>query len=93
MQMRSFRQFIKEMDTNMLSYGKDFAADVVSSDFDIEWWDAHSKMKPWEVTNAENATTRRTHLLQWLKAAGANTPNSVDDGSIPLTPKWQSRKR
>jgi hypothetical protein len=91
--MRSFRQFVCEMDTNMLSYGKDFAADVVSSDFDIEWWDERSKMKPWEVTNAENATTRRTHLLQWLKAASANSPNGVGDDSIPLTPKWQSRKR
>jgi hypothetical protein len=81
------------MDTNMLSYGKDFAVDVVSGNFDIEHWEKHSKMKPWEVTNAENATTRRTHLLRWLKAASANSPNAVMDNSIPLTPKWQSRKR
>lgn len=93
MRMRSFRQFISEMDTNMLSYGKDFAIDVVSSNFDVEHWDEHSKMKPWEVKNAENATTRRTHLLQWLKVAGANSPKAITDTSIPLTPKWQSRKR
>jgi hypothetical protein len=50
-------------------------------------------MGPWEVNNAIAATTRRTHVLQWLKAAGANSKRAVSEKSIPITPDWQSKNR
>jgi hypothetical protein len=91
--MRNFSQHIHEqMTTAMLGYSKDFAADTVQSDFDVEDYNK-DEMKPWEVKNAEEAERRRKSVLLWLKAAGANTGKSVTDTSIPKVPKWQSRTR
>lgn len=74
--------------------GANFAVDTVSTNFDVdEWPETKGNMKPWEVKNAEGATTRRTHLLRWMKAASAMEGNAVTDDSLPLTPDWQSRKR
>ena len=80
-----------------LNTGAGFAVDTARGNFDVDQWGAeHSKMKPWEVRNAEEATTRRTHLLQWMRAANTinkSEKNVVDEKSVPLTPDWQSRKR
>lgn len=91
--MRNFSQHIHEgMTTAMLGYSKDFAADAVEADFDVEDYDSE-EMKPWEVRNAEEAERRRKSILLWLKAAGANSKNAIKDSSIPEVPAWQSRVR
>lgn len=79
---------------NMLYLGRNFQVDRAKGAWDVEdWAENKNKMKPWEVRNAEDATTRRTHTLMWLKAASGWQEKMVNDRSIPLTPKWQSRKR
>lgn len=80
--------------TYIYQTGAGFAIDRVASDFDVEDWpEGKKKMKPWEVRNAEDATTRRTHLLRWMKAVSDNKEEAVNSSTLPLTPKWQSRKR
>ncbi len=81
--------------TRMVGYdGANFSADQVPTDFDVEDWpESKNKMRPWEINNAIDATTRRTHVLQWLKAAGANSKKAVSEKSIPITPDWQSANR
>lgn len=98
--MKTFLQHITENTTANMVYlntGAGFAIDTVRGNFDVDQWEAeHSEMKPWEVRNAEEATTRRTHLLQWMRAANTinkSEKNVVDEKSVPLTPDWQSRKR
>jgi hypothetical protein len=97
--MLRFKHFISEENTtgNMLYLarsGAGFAIDTVSSNFDVEDYPQKRKeMKPWEVKNALLANERREFVLQWLKAAGANTNNSVTNDSLPLTPGWQSEVR
>jgi len=79
---------------NMVYTTRDFAVDDVTGDFDVEDYpEQHKKMRPWEIQNAEEANSRREHILQWLKAAGANQRKAVTDKSLPLTPEWQSRTR
>jgi hypothetical protein len=74
--------------------GANFATDRVSTDFDVEDFpESRKRMKPWEVRNAEDATTRRTHLLQWMRAVSEFKKQAVNGNSLPLTPSWQSRKR
>lgn len=96
--MQSFKEYIRENTTANMVYmstsGANFSMDVVPTDFDIEnWAEKKNDMLPWEVRNAKDATTRRTHLLKWLKAAGANSKEAVNDKSIPITPGWQSANR
>ena len=98
--MKTFLQHITENTTANMVYlntGAGFAIDTARGNFDVDQWGAeHSKMKPWEVRNAEEATTRRTHLLQWMRASNTinkSEKNVVDEKSVPLTPDWQSRKR
>ena len=98
--MRSFKEYIRENNTGNMVYagvagydGANFSVDKVPMAFDVEWWDERKKMKPWEVGNAIDATTRRTHVLQWLKAAGAHSKKAVNEKSIPITPDWQSANR
>lgn len=101
--MKSFGQFIAEDGVSngtanmvyLASVGANFAMDVVPSKFDVEDWAENTKKmhKPWEVRNAEDATTRRTHLLQWMKAVTDMRKEAVNASSLPLTPAWQSRKR
>ena len=68
-----------------LNTGAGFAIDTVRGNFDVDQWEAkHSEMKPWEVRNAEEATTRRTHLLQWMRAASSHSPT--------LNSSYSSRK-
>ncbi len=79
---------------NMLYFDRNFQVDRATGAWDVEdWAEGKDKMKPWEVRNAEDATTRRTHMLTWLKAASGWQERMVNDRSLPLTPKWQSRKR
>jgi hypothetical protein len=96
--MKSFKQYINENTTANIIYlrvsGANFAVDQVPTDFDVEdWAEDKDQMGPWEVNNAIAATTRRTHVLQWLKAAGANSKRAVSEKSIPITPDWQSKNR
>jgi hypothetical protein len=101
--MLRFKHFISEENTtgNLIyfaSSGAQFAVDTVGMNFDVEDFENHEpekkkKMKPWEVENALLANKRREFVLQWMKAAGANTNNSVTDDSLPLTPDWQSEVR
>ena len=96
--MKSFLQHVMENTTaNMVYFGTNgagFAVDTVSSNFDVDQWgEKHQEMKPWEVRNAEDATTRRSHLLRWMKASSKFQARAVNDSSVPLTPEWQSRKR
>ena len=100
--MKSFKQYIHESNsTANMTYmravgydGANFAVDQVEADFDVEdWAEDKDQMGPWEVTNAIEATTRRTHVLQWLKAAGAQSKRAVSEKSIPITPDWQSKNR
>jgi hypothetical protein len=96
--MKSFRSFIVENNTTNMSYlytaGANFAVDAVPDNFDVDQWPEHkSNMKPWEVKNAEGATTRRTQLMRWMKAVTENQKSAVHGGSLPMTPTWQSRKR
>jgi len=98
MGMKSFNQYIKENTTANITYlntsGANFAVDKVPTNFDVEDWpDDKDRMGPWEVNNAIEATTRRTHVLKWLKAAGGQSKRSVGEKSIPITPDWQSRNR
>jgi len=93
--MKSFRHYIRENTTSNMAYGasKDFATDVVSTNFDVEdWGEKRGNMKPWEVRNAENATSHRNRVMAWLKAA-VNREEAVNDKSLPFSPKWQSRTR
>jgi hypothetical protein len=91
--MRNFSQHIHEqMTTGMLGYSKDFSVDTVRGDFDVEDY-SKDEMNPWEVKNADDAERRRKSVLLWLKAAGASSPKSITDTSIPEVPKWQSRVR
>jgi hypothetical protein len=97
--MKRFAEYIaEENSTGNMVYlarsGAGFAIDTVSSNFDVEHYAQKRKeMKPWEVKNALSANERREFVLQWLKAAGANTNNSVTNDSLPLTPGWQSEVR
>jgi hypothetical protein len=98
--VKTFSEYIMETNTtaNMVYATRDFAVDDVRGDFDVEDYESEDpedrkKMKPWEVENAEEANRRRNHILQWLKAAGANQSKAVTDKSLPLTPEWQSRTR
>jgi hypothetical protein len=100
--MKSFLQHVMENTTaNMVYFGQSgagFAVDNVPTDFDVdddddEGQELHIDMKPWEIRNAEDATTRRTHLLRWMKASSKFQARAVNDSSVPLTPDWQSRKR
>ena len=96
--MKSFLQHVMENTTaNMVYFGTNgagFAVDTVSSNFDVDQWgEKHQEMKPWEVRNAEDATTRRSHLLRWMKASSKFQARAVNDSSVPPTPDWQSRKR
>jgi len=96
--MKSFLQHVMENTTANIVYlgtnGAGFAVDNVSSNFDVDQWgEKQQEMKPWEVRNAEDATTRRTHLLRWMKASSKFQARAVNDSSVPLTPDWQSRKR
>lgn len=98
MDMKSFRQYIRENTTANIVYlntsGANFAVDAVPTNFDVDnWGEKEGHMDPWEVVNARDATTRRTHVLQWLKAAGANSKRAVSEKSIPITPDWQSANR
>jgi len=82
---------------NMVYSTRDFAVDEVRGEFDVEDYEPSQeekkRMKPWEIRNAEEANSRRDHILRWLKAAGANQTKAVTDRSLPLTPEWQSRTR
>jgi hypothetical protein len=96
--MKSFRQYISENTTANIVYlntsGANFAVDSVPTDFDVDnWGEKEDHMDPWEVRNAEDATTRRTHLMRWMKAASKFHSRAVNEKSLPLTPDWQSRKR
>jgi len=97
--MKSFLQHVMENTTANMVYfrtgGAGFAVDNVPTDFDVDGTEeeTHSTMKPWEIRNAEDATTRRTHLLRWMKASSKFQARAVNDSSVPLTPDWQSRKR
>lgn len=97
--MKSFLQHVMENTTANMVYfgtgGAGFAVDGVPTDFDVDETEGelHNTMKPWEVRNAEDATTRRTHLLRWMKASSKFQARAVNDSSVPLTPDWQSRKR
>jgi len=99
MGMKSFRQYLHENTTANIVYlntasRADFSVDTVPDNFDVEDWpETKSEMKPWEVRNAEDATTRRTHLLRWMQAASKFSSRAVNEKSLPLTPDWQSRKR
>jgi hypothetical protein len=95
--MKSFLQHVMENTTANIVYlgtnGAGFAVDNVSSNFDVDQWgEKQQEMKPWEVRNAEDATTGRTHLFRWLNASRHFQARAVNDSSVPLTPDWQSRK-
>jgi hypothetical protein len=98
--VKSFSAFIIENTTaNMVYLTRDFTVDNVPVDFDVEDFPESNGEKtkhmkrPWEVRNAEEATTRRTHLLMWMKASSEFKKQAVNGMSLPLTPKWQSRIR
>lgn len=79
---------------NMLYATRDFQVDRATGDWDVEDHEQDKKkMKPWEVKNALAAEGRRELVLTWLKAVSGWQERMVDDRSLPLTPKWQSRKR
>lgn len=78
---------------NLLYQTRDFSIDRATGNWDVEDFEDRKKMKPWEVRNADGADERRQHVLTWLKAASGWQERMVNDGSLPLTPKWQSRKR
>lgn len=94
--MKKFSQFIQEEignTTALFSYGRDFQVDVVTGDWDVEDFEDGKKMKPWEVENADYANKRRNDIIRWAKSGFLGLPEVITDKSIPLTPKWQSRKR
>lgn len=92
--MKRFSQWLNETNTTALfSYGKDFQADVVKGNWDVEDFDSKKKMKPWEVKNALSADERRNDILRWAKAGFLGMKEVMTDKSLPLTPKWQSKIR
>jgi hypothetical protein len=104
--MKSFRQYIKEdgpsNGTGVFTYNFSFQADVVPDDFDVEDFEGtddidqkkiRNKQFSWEVENALHAERRREMISKWLKAAGANTKEAVDNKSLPQVPDWQTAKR
>jgi hypothetical protein len=101
--MKSFSRFVQEEianSTSLFSYGKDFAVDMVTGDWDVEDFgddqyaeDKKRMKKPWEIRNALAADQRRTEILKWMKAAFNNKKEAVNDKSLPLTPAWQSMTR
>ena len=94
--MKGFLDYIAENNytTNLAYATKDFQVDAVPTEFDVgDYPDDNKEMRRWEVGNAEEAEARRETVLKWLVAAGGNRPESVTKKSIPMVPKWQSRKR
>ena len=93
--MKGFLDYIGENTTANMAYAtKDFQVDAVPTEFDVgDYPDDNTEMRRWEVGNAEEAEARRETVLKWLVAAGGNRPESVTKKSIPMVPKWQSRKR
>jgi len=101
--MKSFRQYIREEGpvngTGLFTYSLRFQTDVIPDNFDVEDFgkitdDSMKRTKlPWELENAINAERRQELLTKWLKAAGANSKQTVGKSSIPQVPNWQTAKR